>query len=855
MAMIFLRVFNYLVIFVFTITFFPYSSLAQGFYCPFPQKVERTWIGPDYWANRLQDWRVANGRLECVEGAKNKPMRTVHLLTHHLGSKWGDALIKARLGLLGEASPDAAGGFLIGAGGELDYRAAALIHHSWGPDAGIFAGIDAKGNLFIRDFTKKNAFFKRESNKERSVKDVQLRLRIHPKEKTYDLELTAYDMAANDHLGTIWAMDLAIPQVKGNIALVSHPGEGGRFWFDDFHVSGRKILSYDTRNCGPILSTQYTTDYKILKLTAQMMPLGKEDNQLVELQIKQGDEWVSVDFTKLLPDSYTAPFRVEEWDETQDVPYRVVYEYIINNDITKTYTFSGVIRHDPTEQTNISVAGFTGNHNMRKGAESAPFPWNQNGVWFPHTDIVESVLKQKPDLLFFSGDQVYEGASPTTADRQHIMADYLYKWYLWCWAFRDLTRNIPAVTIPDDHDVYQPNLWGNGGNACEKDDHGGYVHPPEFVRMVETTQASHLPDPYDPTPIKQDIGVYYTELNVGRVSFAVLEDRKFKSGCDGLIPDKEGRPDHIQEKENVEKVIGIPGLKLLGDRQLAFLRDWASDWRGDDFKVTLSQTIFCNAATHHGPGLDYLYADLDSNGWPPQRRDLALAEIRKGFGFMIGGDQHLATIIHHGIDTWNDAGWSVCTPSIANFYPRMFNPPQKPAKAYADLASFAGEYRDGFGNYMSMFAATNPDKDMGVEPKALHNRMPGYSIVRFDKRTREITMECWPRFVDPESEDAKQYAGWPKTIHQLDNYAREPMAYLPTFEVRGITNPVIQVIREETNEIVYTLRVNGMRFRPFVFAEGKYTVKIGEQGVGVMKERTAVQSVPKENSDKITVKF
>jgi len=50
---------------------------------------DRTWVGPDCWANRLQDWRVANGRLECVEGAGNKPMRTVHLLTRWLGEKKG----------------------------------------------------------------------------------------------------------------------------------------------------------------------------------------------------------------------------------------------------------------------------------------------------------------------------------------------------------------------------------------------------------------------------------------------------------------------------------------------------------------------------------------------------------------------------------------------------------------------------------------------------------------------------------------------------------------------------------------------------------------------------------------------
>ena len=57
------------------------------------------------------------------------------------------------------------------------------------------------------------------------------------------------------------------------------------------------------------------------------------------------------------------------------------------------------------------------------------------------------------------------------------------------------------------------------------------MHPADFVKMVERTQTSHLPDPFDPTPVGQGIGVYYSHLVWGRVSIAILEDRKFKSGC------------------------------------------------------------------------------------------------------------------------------------------------------------------------------------------------------------------------------------------------------------------------------------------------------------------------------------
>ena len=78
---------------------------------------------------------------------------------------------------------------------------------------------------------------------------------------------------------------------------------------------------------------------------------------------------------------------------------------------------------------------------------------------------------------------------------------------------------------------------------------GGYTHHREYVKMVERCQTAHLPDPFDPTPVGQGIGVYYTSLEVGGVDFAILEDRKFKSGPAGKIPQQGPRPDHIRNPE------------------------------------------------------------------------------------------------------------------------------------------------------------------------------------------------------------------------------------------------------------------------------------------------------------------
>ena len=116
-------------------------------------------------------------------------------------------------------------------------------------------------------------------------------------------------------------------------------------------------------------------------------------------------------------------------------------------------------------------------------------------------------------------------------------------------------------------------------------------------------------------------------------------------------------------------------------------------------------------------------------------------------------------------------------------------------------------------------------------------------------------MECWPRNVDITDPATKQYPGWPRTIDQQDNYARQPVAYLPTIEVTGITNPVVQVIDESNDEIVYTLRINDTSFRPKIFKTGKYTVKVGQQGTRRWRTLRGIQSLDLDKTKTMKVNF
>ena len=68
-------------------------------------------------------------------------------------------------------------------------------------------------------------------------------------------------------------------------------------------------------------------------------------------------------------------------------------------------------------------------------------------------------------------------------------------------------------------------------------------------------------------------------------------------------------------------------------------------------------------------------------------------------------------------------------------------------------------------------------------------------------------------------------------------------------------NPVVQVIDDSNDEIIYTLRINGTSFRPKVFQKGSYTVKVGELGTDKMKTLEGVRSLSPDKTKKIRVKL
>ncbi|MEF8940412.1 MAG: alkaline phosphatase D family protein, partial [Salinivenus sp.] len=688
---------------------------------------------------------------------------------------------------------------------------------------GLKAGLTSEGRLFIGDT---------EAALDRSPggDGAALHLTATPTGDGHTLTLSVLDGTSDAELGQVQRTGVSAAALAGNLALFGgveeettdeDPWGDPKLWLRHWTGRGAALTAHPGRAFGPILFAQHTLSRGTMTMTAQLPPMGAADGSTVRLQTREGGAWTSVAEADVHPRARTATVRVADWDDTRDVPYRLAYDYE-GGDETHTHHYEGVVRRDPVDQDEVVVAGFS----CAKDAA------------FPHPNVEGGARQHDPDVLAFTGDQYYEdtggyGVQRQRTDVERATLDVLRKWILHGWAFGDLMRDRPSICLLDDHDVYHGNIWGEGGTQVDRwelHDNGGYFMPPEWVNAVQRMQTAHLPPPHDPTPVKNDISVYYTDMLYGRVSFALLEDRKWKTGPDGFLPPNPGRPDWIEDPDFDPASVDLDAARLLGDRQLSFLDEWAADWRGADMKAVVSQTTFAQVPTHHGADFRYLVADLDSNGWPQTPRDEALRRIRKGFAVHLGGDQHLPMLLRYGIEDFDDAPYNFCVPGIAVGYVRAFWPGKAEMDPRPADTAPTGEFTDGLGNKVTVRAVANPEEEVVAEDplRTLANKSSGYGILRFDKENREITAECWPILSDPDRGAEAQYAGWPQTFSMLDNDPREPVAHLPQLSVTGTTDPMVQVVDEAADEIVYTLRIQGQTFRPPVYAEGAYTLRVGD---------------------------
>ncbi len=733
---------------------------------------DRVWLGGEFWANPMEDWQIADGSAECRSLGGN---RSIHSLTHQITNPKKGFSMSVHVSQLEARGKDAGAGFRLGVRSELnEYRSNCFVAR------GINAGV-AGGQLLLGPKSGPLAA---------AADPKKIALMLSGFVSGADVMLTL-EARASDTGPSLGKISHTVPAetLLGNVALVSNygsegtqnapkkaakvPSEGGaRYRFTDWKMAGDAFTINSARRFGPLLWSMYslsdsrTPEGWIMKISALTGPMGPDDSQVVELHVQRDGAWQSLGEAKLDLDAWVATFRIPQWDEKRATPYKLVYREKHRDGTVTPDEWTGTIQANPVGRP------------LRMAAMTC-----QNDYAFPYEPVAGNVAKLQPDLVFFSGDQIYESHGGFGIIREPAGAailNYLRKFYQFGWAFREVMRHSPTLCLPDDHDVFQGNIWGEGGAKMTNpaadpgaSSSGGYIEPARMVNAVHRTNVSHHPDPYDPTPSQQGISVYFGDMVYGGVGFAIIADRQWKSGP-GHVKTDGPRADHVVSPKFDCSALDLPGLALLGERQEAFLKKWVQDWRGHSLKAVLSQTVFAAVATHHGSYDGYLKGDLDSGAWPQTPRNRAIDLLRPAMALHINGDQHITTLAQYGVRQPRDSMWSFCTPAIAAGYPRWWRPDDlgvphanRPKHGLANT----GEFIDGFGNKVYVYAVGNPA--VGKSPNRYdkaHEKGSGFGFITFDLVKKTYAIDSFRFLVDPaDGKASNQFPGWPMTIQQAEN--------------------------------------------------------------------------------------
>ena len=497
-----------------------------------------------------------------------------------------------------------------------------------------------------------------------------------------------------------------------------------------------------------ILWSQYCQHQGKMKMLVHVDtdPTAEVKGELEKVNLWLRDDspgsWIMARTATIDPLTATALFVIDDWPRYTKMHYKLT---------CGLSEWAGVVRPEPKEGTVLKMAALS---------------CHKDTAW-PWTEAIDELIAHDPDLVFFSGDQIYENDydSPmframTKEEVPKGMKNYLKKWRKFGEAFGRLMKDRPTIMITDDHDVFSNDLWGKGGLRMNGDrTSGGYPTHPDWVNAAEFTQTGNLPDPANPGPHGDGVLAYYTALEYGGVHFAILEDRKFKSAPSEVIkkliaPTGFKWPKPRKTDFEIEVVmdpdydctkLDRPDLQLLGKDQEAFLADWSTKLKkSGHIGAVLSQSPWAHVAMYSPTS-----ADTDSNAWPQSGRNRALKAIGDAPVVMLHGDVHLGTLCRHGVDAFNDGPVAYSLPSFSSRASRKWEPLEPGKNRIPDAPENTGEFHDRFGNKVTMYGAGNG--------------LNGYGIVLFDTVNKEIELQFHP--MNEERKPIKQDVyGWPHTV-------------------------------------------------------------------------------------------
>lgn len=758
------------VIFITQLSFAQNATKKQPINFNWDFEQNQAYLGYNFWSNSLLDWFVNDNRVN-IRPFYNSP-RTSVITSHYVAQSKARLQFSVDL-LLSDNLKDSLAtiGIVLGLGDKnLPHRTNNVVHHTNSPGNSLVFGIRADHSFVIYDY-KKAEFIFEEQLDSAFFEDHDMSVKLHAnfsKRKGFKIKLTTYSGLKKSFRIPIKTIPL------GSIGLFANSKNTYKVvgYIDNMAIWGKALQRQTNRAViGPILSSLYTVTTDSLFLSAQLMPFLISDADKIMLTLIDANNNKYNINPLVNQEAKQALFRIPLPQLTNNsFKYKITYS---GKQTPNEFTYSGTIKlkNDKPEQTIMALT-----------CNGYPFyknDLNYSTIHYPYEQISKAYKDFKPDVLTFLGDQIYESRPhPPFIDADFIAVDYLYKWYLWCYMFREITANTPTIVLTDDHDVFQGNLWGNNNTSIKKDslipdyygaqnndtwlqDLGGYIYGNDFVNMIFKTQTAHLPYPYNPAQTN-GLNNYYTSYDFGQLSFLILEDKKFKSpptalnlkSFNGFALNKSSPIINYEAKN----------LKLLGDNQLKMIANWRNNTIKT--KIVLTQSAFASLTTtpHDFNTLNDKLAkkdslaqivspDMDTNGWPKVGRDKALSAFNDSSVLFLSGDQHLAAVVQL-FDTSNTPYTFFSVPSIANTWPRVWSPKN------GGLENQLGFFTDAFGNKLNVKAVVNPDNNV-AEPIEINSRMPGFGIIKINTQENKAKLYAYPLNYDLQPQVKTAYKGFP----------------------------------------------------------------------------------------------
>ncbi|MDF1837907.1 MAG: hypothetical protein P1V35_08565, partial [Planctomycetota bacterium] len=411
---------------------------------------------------------MSQSRVECLNSKANTSGRTLALLTQTISGAITQPvsvhLQVAALGgdVAGGWKPGAHAGLLFGVGGpDVHYKRSALVQQAPAEDGGWLLSVNHEGRLRISSFhdpLERSGYWTlpggvdfdalpvmAEAPGRVALNHAWLDLTLH-----YEPNLDREEFASGRLSVTVgpalgpsagWTSlvleEFPEADLIGSVSLFSALGASGSeygFGFQGFEITGG--TAHPDRALGPVLAATYLVDRSadvpggsVLRLTAHVAALGKSDPGGARLMLQEEQGWVEAARGDRTSDGTDlVRFEVEGYRDRKNGKARA---YRVELDAGETAwssdlggVFEGSIRPEPRPGQEWVLASLSCLKN-----QVGPIAWNKSGLWFPHEGLVSRVAAQDPDLLYFSGDQIYEGdlTGPNRKDLDLSIADYQTK--------------------------------------------------------------------------------------------------------------------------------------------------------------------------------------------------------------------------------------------------------------------------------------------------------------------------------------------------------------------------------------------------------------------------------------------